>query len=140
MTYVPKILVRVPRVDGSSHLGKLIIDDWSVPCTVGAGGLIQASFKREGDKRTPIGIFPLRYGLFDPVALPDFPRDLAFPFAPLSDDMIWEEEGTDYNRLVFANRDERPDERLARRRAEGLFCDRVHQLALCSGGESAESP
>jgi L,D-peptidoglycan transpeptidase YkuD (ErfK/YbiS/YcfS/YnhG family)/predicted deacylase len=121
MTYAPKILVRVPHVERPSHLGKLIIDDWSIPCTVGAGGLIQASLKREGDKRTPIGVFPLRYGFFDPVALPDFSRDLAFPFVPLSDDMIWEEEGSDYNRLVFADRGERPDERLARRRAEGLF-------------------
>lgn len=121
MTYVPKILVRVLRAEGPSHLGKLIIDDWSIPCTVGTEGLIQASFKREGDKRTPIGVFPLRYGFYDSGALPDFPRDLAFPFVPLSDDMIWEEEGADYNRLVFAGRNERPDERLARRRAEGLF-------------------
>lgn len=121
MTSVPKICVRVPRVDDPAHWGRLTIGDWSIPCTVGTGGLIQASFKREGDKRTPIGTFPLRYGLFDPMALPDFPHDLAFPFVPLSDDMIWEEEGSDYNRLVFANQDERRDERLARRRAEGLF-------------------
>jgi L,D-peptidoglycan transpeptidase YkuD (ErfK/YbiS/YcfS/YnhG family)/predicted deacylase len=121
MTCVPKILVRVPRADGPSHLGKLIIDDWSVPCTVGAGGLISASFKREGDERTPIGVFPLRYGFFDAAALPDFPRDLAFPFAPLSDDMIWEEEGPDYNRLVLSERGERSEDRLTRRRAEGLF-------------------
>jgi len=121
MTYAPKILVRVPRGETASHLGKLIIDDWSVPCTIGAGGLIQASFKQEGDRRTPIGVFPLRYGLFDPVALPDFPRNLPFPFVPLSQDMIWEEEGSNYNRLVFAESDERPGERLARRRSEGLF-------------------
>ncbi|MXQ12115.1 L,D-transpeptidase family protein [Microvirga makkahensis] len=122
MTHVPKILVRVPRAEEAPpHLGKLVIDDWSVPCTVGAGGLIQASFKREGDRCTPIGVFPLRYGLFHPVALPDFPRDLAFPFVPLAEHMIWEEEGNDYNRLVLAEKDERPDERLARSRAEGLL-------------------
>lgn len=121
MTSIPKILVRVSRAQGALHLGKLIIDDWSVPCTIGAGGLVQASFKREGDKRTPVGIFPLRYGLFDPVALPDFPRNSAFPFVPLSGDMIWEEDGDHYNRLVFAEHGERSDERLTRRRAEGLF-------------------
>lgn len=59
--------------------------------------------------------------MFDPVALPDFPRDLAFPFVPLTDDMVWEEEGDNYNRLVFAAADERLNERLSRRRAEGLF-------------------
>ena len=121
MTSVPTILVRVPRVGGPSHLGTLTIDDWSVPCTVGAGGLVPASLKREGDRRTPIGIYPLRYGLFDLAAVPDFPRDLAFPFVPLSDDMMWEEEGRDYNRLVFSEDGERSDARLTRRRAEGLF-------------------
>jgi predicted deacylase len=35
--------------------------------------------------------------------------------------MIWEEEGPDYNRLVFSEGGERPDERLTRRRQEGLF-------------------
>lgn len=121
MTAAPKIVVRIPHMDGPCHLGSLSIGDWSIPCTVGAGGLIQASFKREGDKRTPIGIFPLRYGFFDAAALPDFPRDLLFPFVPLTDDMIWEEDGADYNRLVFAGMGERPDERLTRRRVEGLF-------------------
>ena len=121
MTYIPNIFVRVSRTGSSSHRGQLTIDDWSVPCTIGTGGLIQASFKREGDKCTPIGVFPLRYGLYDPIALPDFPRSLTFPFVPLSDDMIWEEEGADYNRLVFADRGERLEERLTRRRAEALF-------------------
>ena len=83
MTSVPKIVVRVSRVADPIHHGRLTIDNWSIPCTVGAGGLIQASFKREGDKCTPIGVFPLRYGFFDPAAVPDFPRDLAFPFVPL---------------------------------------------------------
>lgn len=121
MTYIPNILVRVSRIGNPSHIGQLIINDWSVPCTIGTGGLIQASLKREGDKCTPMGVFPLRYGFYDPVALPDFPRSLAFPFVPLSDDMIWEEEGTDYNRLVFADKGERLEDRLIRRRAEALF-------------------
>jgi L,D-peptidoglycan transpeptidase YkuD (ErfK/YbiS/YcfS/YnhG family)/predicted deacylase len=121
MTCVPKIIVRVPRADSPSHLGQLTIGDWTLPCTIGAGGLVQASFKREGDKRTPIGIFPLRYGFFDHAALPDFLRDLAFPFVPFSDDMIWEEDGDDYNRLVFSENGERADERLTRPRAERLF-------------------
>lgn len=121
MTRIPKIVVRVPRADGPSHLGQLTIGDWTIPCTIGGRGLVQASFKREGDRRTPIGVFPLRYGFYDHASLPDFPRDLAFPFVPLSDEMIWEEEGDDYNRLVFSENGERADERLTRPRAERLF-------------------
>jgi L,D-peptidoglycan transpeptidase YkuD (ErfK/YbiS/YcfS/YnhG family)/predicted deacylase len=116
MTRLPTILVRVARSDKPSHIGTLTIDDWCVPCTIGAEGLVQASFKREGDKRTPVGVFPLRYGFFDLEALPDFPRDLAFPFVPLSSGMIWEEEGANYNRLVFSREDERHAERLNRPR------------------------
>lgn len=121
MTRVPTIRVRVARSTESPHKGILSIGDWSIPCTVGTAGLVQASLKREGDRRTPIGTFPLRYGFFDVDALPDFPRDLAFPFVRLSDDMIWEEEGLDYNRLVFSQGGERSDERLSRPRDERLF-------------------
>jgi L,D-peptidoglycan transpeptidase YkuD (ErfK/YbiS/YcfS/YnhG family)/predicted deacylase len=121
MTRIPTLVVRVPVNGQPSHHGHLTIGSWTVPCVVGSGGLITASEKREGDKRTPIGNFPLRYGLVDRVSLPDFPRDLAFPFAAQSDAMIWEEEGPDYNRLVLADNDERLKERLTRRRGEGLF-------------------
>jgi L,D-peptidoglycan transpeptidase YkuD (ErfK/YbiS/YcfS/YnhG family)/predicted deacylase len=121
VTSIPTLIVRVPQRAADAHLGTLTIGDWSIPCTVGSDGLIAASLKREGDRRTPIGTFPLRYGFFDPGVVPDFPRDLAFPFVPLSRDMIWEEEGSDYNRLVFADGDERADERLSRHRAHGPF-------------------
>ncbi|SED43603.1 L,D-peptidoglycan transpeptidase YkuD, ErfK/YbiS/YcfS/YnhG family [Rhizobiales bacterium GAS188] len=121
MTTIPTIKVRLPRSAAATHLGTLSIGEWSTPCVVGEAGLVQASLKREGDKRTPIGVFPLRYGLFDAVALPDFPRDLAFPFVPAGSAMIWEEDGPHYNRLVLAEGDERRDERLTRERAERLF-------------------
>ncbi|MCB5176494.1 L,D-transpeptidase family protein [Microvirga lenta] len=121
MTRIPRIYVRAPRSGEAPHLATLTIGDWTIPCTIGSEGLVQASLKREGDKRTPIGVFPLRYGLFDQTTLPDFPRDLAFPFVPLSDDMVWEEEGPDYNRLVFSPNDERMNERLVRHRSERLF-------------------
>jgi len=121
MTRIPTLFVRVPNRGQPPHHGHLSIGSWTVPCVVGSGGLVAASEKREGDKRTPIGNFPLRYGLVDRVSLPDFPRDLAFPFAAQSDAMIWEEDGPDYNRLVLADNDERLKERLTRRRMEGLF-------------------
>lgn len=121
MTSAPTIRVRVPRKNGELHLGTLSIGQWQTPCTVGAAGLIQASLKREGDKRTPIGIFPLRYGLFNESARPDFAHDLAFPFVPMSDGMIWEEDGEAYNRLVYAEDDQRIHDRLQRPRDEALF-------------------
>ena len=68
MTSIPTISVRISRTDQSGHKGTLAIGDWAVPCVVGTGGLVSASVKREGDRKTPIGIFPLRYGLFKPHA------------------------------------------------------------------------
>ncbi len=121
MTRLPTISVRVPATGAVPHAGRLSIGDWQVPCTVGTGGLVAASLKREGDRRTPIGVFPLRYGFFDMSAWPDFPRGLTFPFVPLVPDMIWEEGGPNYNRLVWAENGERTDKRLARLREEPLF-------------------
>ncbi|MDQ4136353.1 MAG: succinylglutamate desuccinylase/aspartoacylase family protein [Pseudomonadota bacterium] len=121
MARLPTIRVRVAADGAPLHVGLLSIGDWEVPCTVGARGLVPASLKREGDKRTPIGVFPLRYGFVDRATFADFPSDLAFPFVPLAPDMIWEEEGPHYNRLVRADGAERPEERLARPREEALF-------------------
>jgi L,D-peptidoglycan transpeptidase YkuD (ErfK/YbiS/YcfS/YnhG family)/predicted deacylase len=121
MATIPTIKIRVRRTGETSHRGTLSIGDWEAPCVVGEGGLVAASLKREGDKCTPIGVFPLRYGLFDPRAFPDFPRDLAFPFVATSEAMIWEEEGPNYNRLVFVAGKERLNERLTRKREEPLF-------------------
>jgi L,D-peptidoglycan transpeptidase YkuD (ErfK/YbiS/YcfS/YnhG family) len=121
MTWIPTIAVRVPRSDGGAWRGTLSIKDWSVPCVVGSAGLVAAPMKREGDRKTPIGVYPLRYGLFRETAALDGLRGLRFPFVPLSDEMIWEEDGPDYNRLVFAESAERRQDRLARPREHDLF-------------------
>jgi len=121
MAMMPTVKVRVRSGGEACHRGTLSIGDWETPCVVGEGGLVAASLKREGDKCTPIGVFPLRYGLFDSGAVPDFGRGLAFPFVPASADMIWEEEGENYNRLVRVAAKDRPDERLTRKRDEPLF-------------------
>ncbi|SCY82461.1 L,D-transpeptidase family protein [Microvirga guangxiensis] len=121
MAHIPTISIRISRSSENRSLGILSIGDWEVPCTIGSAGLVNPRAKREGDKRTPIGIFPLRYGFFNAAALPDFPRDLTFPFVPMTADMIWEEEGRYYNRLVFARGEERSEDRLSRTRDERLF-------------------
>src|SRR6201995_1390653 len=120
MTSIPTISVRIPR-DQSGHKGTLSIAEWTVPCVVGSGGLVPASGKREGDRTTPIGVFPLRYGLFRPLPALRFLESVSFPFVPCSDDMIWEEEGPDYNRLVYAEGADRASDRLARPRDHDLF-------------------
>jgi L,D-peptidoglycan transpeptidase YkuD (ErfK/YbiS/YcfS/YnhG family)/predicted deacylase len=121
MTSIPTITVRVSRTDQSGHKGTLAIGDWAVPCVVGSDGLVSASVKREGDRKTPIGVFPLRYGLFKPAPALRFLETVSFPFVPCSDDMIWEEDGPDYNRLVFADGADRQRDRLARPRDHDLF-------------------
>ncbi len=121
MTSIPTISVRIPRTDQAGHRGTLAIGDWAVPCVVGSGGLVAASVKREGDRKTPIGVFPLRYGLFKPIPALRFLQTVSFPFVPCSDDMIWEEDGPDYNRLVFADGADRLGDRLARPRDHDLF-------------------
>ncbi len=68
-----------------------------------------------------MGVFPLRYGLFDPAACPGFPRQLQYPFVPMTREMIWEEAEPNYNRLVYADEGERRDARLTRERPEPLF-------------------
>ncbi|HLM41800.1 MAG TPA: succinylglutamate desuccinylase/aspartoacylase family protein [Microvirga sp.] len=120
---VPTIRVRIPRSGEPRHHGSLAIGDWTIPCVIGSGGLAPAGAKREGDKRTPIGVFPLRYGFYDPVNCPSLEGGAAFPFVPMRDSMIWEEDAASphYNRLLIADEGARPDERLTRRRAEGLF-------------------
>ncbi len=121
MTSIPTITVRVSPTEQNGHKGTLAIGDWAVPCVVGTGGLVSASVKREGDRKTPIGVFPLRYGLFKPLPALRFLESVDFPFVPCSDDMIWEEDGPDYNRLVYADAEERAGDRLARPRDHDLF-------------------
>ena len=121
MTSIPTISVRVSRTDQTGHKGTLAIGDWAVPCVVGTGGLVSTSAKREGDRKTPIGVFPLRYGLFKLMPALRFLESVSFPFVPRSDDMIWEEDGPDYNRLVYADGADRLGDRLARPRDHDLF-------------------
>src|SRR4051812_46162091 len=98
MTWIPTISVRVPRNDSSAWQGTLSVGDWSVPCVIGSGGLVAASLKQEGDRKTPIGVFALRYGFYRDLPTLRGLRDLRFPFVPCSGEMIWEEDGPDYNR------------------------------------------
>ena len=81
-----------PAADSPSHRGRLSIGDWAIPCVVGAGGLVPPRSSARATSAPRSGLSPaLR--LLRSRAFPDFPRDLAFPFVPFSDDLIWEEDG-----------------------------------------------
>lgn len=101
--HLPTVKVRVPRNSTKLHHGTLSIGEWTVPCVVGRGGLIVASLKREGDGCTPIGVFPLRYGLFNSSRWTPPSSGLSFPLVPMTDEMVWEEdaESPTYNRLTI---------------------------------------
>lgn len=72
-------------------------------CTIGYGGTVEPAAKREGDGKTPTGVFALRRGLC-------YVDDLttAFPMEQYDENYMWveEPESADYNTLV---RDPLPD-------------------------------
>ena len=77
---------------------RLVIGALELRCALGASGVTRA--KREGDKATPAGRFPLRRVLYRPdrVAAPR----TALPVAPMNPDDGWCDAPGDanYNRLV----------------------------------------
>ncbi|QIG50754.1 L,D-transpeptidase family protein [Nordella sp. HKS 07] len=112
------IVVRVGHDPGAAHIGTLTIDDWTVKCAVGRGGLVEPQHKREGDGKTPIGRYPLRYGFYDPDVFGDAPRGFDFPFLPKPPNYRWIEDpgSAFYNKLVFETDETQPS-----RRGESLF-------------------
>lgn len=71
-----------------------------LPCTVGRGGIVAASAKREGDGATPAGVHRLVGMLYRPDRL-ERPADWALPIGP-SD--LWSDDprDEDYNLMVRA--------------------------------------
>jgi L,D-peptidoglycan transpeptidase YkuD (ErfK/YbiS/YcfS/YnhG family) len=58
-------------------------------CAVGRAGVVAAAAKREGDRATPAGHFPVRPGFFraDRVT-----ADSPLPFRPIAPDMWWDDD------------------------------------------------
>lgn len=80
--------------------GVLRFHDRAMRCALGSGGLIEAHAKREGDRCSPIGRWPLRRVLFRPDRL-EAPKTL-LPVTPMSPAMGWCDapEDPNYNRPV----------------------------------------
>lgn len=73
------------RPDGSSPWdGRIEWDGGSARATLGKAGVIAAADKREGDNRSPAGVWPIRAVLYRPDAYPDGPVTTleARPIAP----------------------------------------------------------
>jgi len=52
------------RVDSAART--LSFDGRTIPCAIGKGGACAADAKREGDGRTPLGLWPVRFALLRP--------------------------------------------------------------------------
>lgn len=73
---------------------------FDAPVALGKKGVIDQDRKREGDRKTPIGLFPVRSLLWRPDRL--VPPITPVPRAPLSPDQGWCDDPEDpaYNRAV----------------------------------------
>ena len=72
----------------------------SYPCRIGRGGTIEGARGREGDEKTPLGTYTLRFGLYRADRLPE-PRS-PLTFRPLRETDGWCDAPKDqaYNRFV----------------------------------------
>jgi L,D-peptidoglycan transpeptidase YkuD (ErfK/YbiS/YcfS/YnhG family) len=127
----PEWIIRV-RVGAARTSGSLTVLDWTVPCVVGRNGLAEPADKVEGDGRTPIGVYALRYGFYRPDRFAGrWPEGLAFPFCPATAvhegrvmlDYAWGDtpSAPSYNRLATIPAGMPHGERLARSDADHIY-------------------
>lgn len=78
----------------------LTFDGISFPCRIGKNGFVAAEFGREGDGKTPLGTYVLRFGLYRADRLPA-PKS-ALTFQPIRKDDGWCDAPDDpaYNRFI----------------------------------------
>lgn len=78
----------------------LSIGNTTYPCRIGKGGYVDGDKGREGDAKTPLGTYHLRFGLYRADRLPK-PRS-RLTFRPLRQDDGWCDDVNDpaYNRFV----------------------------------------
>jgi L,D-peptidoglycan transpeptidase YkuD (ErfK/YbiS/YcfS/YnhG family) len=90
-----------PRILVDAAARVLTLGEWSTPCAIGKGGFIAAADKREGDGKTPLGLWPVRAVLLRP----DRAQAGAVPGVPwrwLRETDGWSDDPADpaYNRPV----------------------------------------
>jgi len=85
--------------DGIAQLDNLLL-----PCRIGRGGFIDSKIGSEGDEKTPLGLYHLRFGFYRADRLPHPPLSLETPLTwrALQPDDGWCDDVSDaaYNRFV----------------------------------------
>jgi L,D-peptidoglycan transpeptidase YkuD (ErfK/YbiS/YcfS/YnhG family) len=81
--------------------GHIDLNGRRVRCALGKAGLIAAADKREGDNRSPVGVWAIRRVLYRPDVYPDGPTT-ALPITPMAPDDGWCDAPDDpaYNQSV----------------------------------------
>ncbi len=79
---------------------QIILDSDHYPCRIGRRGFIEADHGAEGDEKTPLGAYKLRFGLYRADRLPAPPSPLTF--WPIRKDDGWCDapDNPAYNRLI----------------------------------------
>jgi L,D-peptidoglycan transpeptidase YkuD (ErfK/YbiS/YcfS/YnhG family) len=78
----------------------LVLNTHSVPCALGKEGVIDAGDKREGDLKSPLGLWPIRLVFYRPDRLK--PPETILPIRALGPNDGWCDDPThtDYNKSV----------------------------------------
>src|SRR5271165_6121393 len=89
-------LLRVRPLAGTKARGWLTAGPFRIPCALGPAGLVR--IKREGDRGTPVGRFPLLWGYYRPDRLR--PQASGVPLISMRRDQGWCEDPASprYNR------------------------------------------
>lgn len=93
-------LIRVGVSLSNSSQGVFLFENLSFVCALGRGGV--SLEKVEGDGVTPVGVSPLREGLYRADRWPDLERRTAFPFQKLVPEDGWCDDRADvqYNQRI----------------------------------------
>jgi len=81
--------------------GQIQLPDGAVRCALGKAGVIAAADKREGDNKSPVGVWAIREVLYRPDVYPEGPKT-ALPIKAMAPDDGWCDAPGDpnYNRPV----------------------------------------
>lgn len=79
---------------------ELSVGPLTLSCRIGKGGYIDGAKGREGDAKTPLGEFRLRYGLYRADRLPEPPSNLTFRALRPNDGWCDAPDDPAYNRFI----------------------------------------